>query len=96
MLVLVCYDVSTETQAGRRRLRQVARACQDHGVRVQFSVFECTVDPAQWTALRARLLGIIDERTDSLRFYRLGSNARHRAEHVGAKPPTDLEAPLIV
>nr|WP_211112595.1 CRISPR-associated endonuclease Cas2 [Azospirillum sp. SYSU D00513] len=95
-MVLVCYDVSTETQAGRRRLRRVAKACQDHGVRVQYSVFECTVDPAQWTALRAQLLGLIDDRTDSLRFYLLGSNARHKVEHVGARTPTDLEEPLIL
>lgn len=96
MLVLVCYDVSTETTAGRRRLRQVAKACQDHGVRVQFSVFECTVDPAQWTALRARLLGLIEPETDSVRFYLLGSSARHKVEHVGARTPTDLDAPLIL
>jgi CRISPR-associated protein Cas2 len=96
MRILVCYDVSTETQAGRRRLRQVARACKDHGVRVQLSVFECTLDPAAWTALRARLVGTIDPKTDSLRFYPLGSGARHRAEHVGAHPPTDLDEPLIL
>jgi len=96
MLVLVCYDVSTETTAGRRRLRQVARACQDHGVRVQFSVFECTVDPAQWTTLRARLLNLIDPKTDSLRFYLLGSAARHKVEHVGSRAPTDLDEPLIL
>ncbi|HYG86472.1 MAG TPA: CRISPR-associated endonuclease Cas2 [Azospirillum sp.] len=96
MLVLVCYDVSTETQAGRRRLRQVAKACQDHGVRVQFSVFECTVDPAQWAALRVRLLGLIEPKTDSLRFYLLGSSAKHKVEHVGARTPTDLDEPLIL
>lgn len=96
MLVLVCYDVSTETPAGRRRLRRVARACQDHGVRVQYSVFECTVDPAQWTALRASLLSLIEPRTDSLRFYLLGSSARHKVEHVGARTPTDLDEPLIL
>jgi len=96
VLVLVCYDVSTETQAGRRRLRQVAKACQDHGVRVQFSVFECTVDPAQWAALRVRLLGLIEPKTDSLRFYLLGSSAKHKVEHVGARTPTDLDEPLIL
>ncbi|MBP2316284.1 CRISPR-associated endonuclease Cas2 [Azospirillum soli] len=96
MLVLVCYDVSTETTAGRRRLRRVARACQDHGVRVQFSVFECTVDPAQWTTLRARLLDLVDPKTDSLRFYLLGSAARRKVEHIGNRPPTDLDEPLIL
>ena len=96
MLVLVCYDVSTETQAGRRRLRRVARACQDHGVRVQYSVFECTVDPAQWTALRARLLNLIEPESDSLRFYLLGSSVKHRIEHIGARTPTDLDEPLIL
>jgi CRISPR-associated protein Cas2 len=96
MLVLVCYDVSTGTAAGRRRLRRVARACQDHGVRVQLSVFECTLDPAQWTALKGRLLGLIEPETDSLRFYLLGSSSRHKVEHVGARPPTDLDEPLIL
>ncbi len=96
MLMLVSYDVSTEDQAGRRRLRQVAKACQDYGQRVQYSVFECLVDPAQWTALRARLLDIINPEKDSLRFYRLGANWRPRVEHVGAKPSWDMEGPLIV
>ena len=95
MLMLVAYDVSTETAQGRRRLRRVARACLDFGQRVQNSVFECEVDPAQWTALRARLIGEINMETDSLRFYRLGAEGRRRVEHVGAKPTIDLEAPLI-
>jgi CRISPR-associated protein Cas2 len=95
MLMLVTYDVSTETPAGRRRLRRVARACLDYGQRVQNSVFECEVDPAQWTALRARLIAEIDDDHDSLRFYRLGANGRGRIEHVGAKPTLDLDGPLI-
>lgn len=95
MLMLVTYDVSTVTAAGRRRLRQVARACLDHGQRVQNSVFECEVEPAQWVALRARLLAIVDDRVDSLRFYRLGADGRRRCEHVGAKPTLDLEGPLV-
>lgn len=95
MLMLVTYDVSTETTAGRRRLRRVARACLDYGQRVQNSVFECEVDPAQWTALRARLIAEIDSDRDSLRFYRLGANGRNRIEHVGAKPALDLDGPLI-
>ncbi|MFA7346519.1 MAG: CRISPR-associated endonuclease Cas2 [Desulfurivibrionaceae bacterium] len=96
MLVLVTYDVNTETSAGRKRLRRVARACENCGQRVQFSVFECLVDPGQWSALRARLIDEIDEAQDSLRFYFLGSNWKRRVEHVGAKPAYDPEGPLIV
>lgn len=95
MLMLVAYDVSTETLAGRRRLRRVARACLDFGQRVQNSVFECEVDPAQWVALRARLITEIDATADSLRFYRLGAEGRRRVEHVGAKPILDLDGPLL-
>ena len=96
MMVLVTYDVNTTTPAGRKRLRGVARACQDWGQRVQFSVFEIEVDPAQWIRLKARLEAIIDPATDSLRFYHLGANWTRRVEHVGAKPATDLDGPLIV
>ena len=95
MLMLVAYDVNTETPAGRRRLRRVARACLDFGQRVQNSVFECEVDPAQWTALRARLVAEIDPAADGLRFYRLGAEGRRRIEHVGAKPAVDLDGPLL-
>jgi CRISPR-associated protein Cas2 len=95
MLMLVTYDVSTVSAAGRRRLRRVARACLDVGQRVQNSVFECEVEPAQWTALKARLVGIIDPDADSLRFYRLGAEGRRRVEHIGAKPALDLEGPLL-
>ena len=93
--MLVAYDVSTESAAGRRRLRRVARACLDFGQRVQNSVFECEVDPAQWTMLRARLLEEIDLTRDSLRFYRLGAEGRRRVEHLGAKPTLDLDSPLV-
>jgi CRISPR-associated protein Cas2 len=96
MLVVVSYDVSTEKPAGRKRLRHVSKACVDCGQRVQFSVFECLIEPAQWTALRAKLTGIIDPATDSLRFYYLGSNWKRRVEHVGAKAGYDPEGPLIV
>ena len=95
MLMLVTYDVSTRDAAGRRRLRRVARLCRDFGQRVQYSVFECQVDPAQWAKLRARLLDEIDEQTDSLRFYRLGANWRSRIEHVGAKAAYDPDGPLV-
>lgn len=96
MLVLVSYDVATSDKVGKRRLRQVAKQCQDYGQRVQYSVFECVVDPAQWAVLRKELIEIIDEEEDSLRFYFLGANWRHRVEHVGAKRTVDLEAPLIL
>ncbi|NIA16407.1 MAG: CRISPR-associated endonuclease Cas2 [Nitrospiraceae bacterium] len=96
MMVLVAYDVSTETHEGRRRLRHTAKTCQNYGQRVQNSVFECLVDPAQWAELRQRLVEIINEEQDSLRFYFLGKNWRGRVEHVGAKESYDPEGPLIV
>lgn len=96
MLVLVSYDVGTTTPAGRRRLRRVANACKDFGQRVQFSVFECDVAPAQWVALKARLTAEIDPTIDSLRFYFLGSNWRRRVEHLGAKPAVDFDEPLVL
>lgn len=95
MLILITYDVNTQDAAGRRRLRRVAKACLDLGQRVQNSVFECEVDPAQWTQLRARLLDEIDSERDSLRFYRLGADGKRRVEHVGTKPVLDLEGPLL-
>ena len=96
MLVLVTYDVSVSSPGGTKRLRRVAKTCQDFGQRMQFSVFEIEVDPAQWTALRARLEAIIDTKQDSLRYYFLGANWQRRVEHVGAKPADDLNGPLIV
>ncbi|WP_395665999.1 CRISPR-associated endonuclease Cas2 [Methylocella sp.] len=96
MMVLVSYDVETTTSAGRRRLRRIAKACRDLGQRVQYSVFECEVDPAQWTTLRARLVKEMDAEKDSLRFYFLGANWRRRVEHVGAKPAVDFDAPMIL
>jgi CRISPR-associated protein Cas2 len=96
MMVLVSYDVSTRDEAGRRRLRRVARLCEDHGQRVQNSVFECVVDAAQWVALRASLVSEADPNQDSLRFYFLGTEWRRRVEHVGAKLSYDPEAPLIL
>lgn len=96
MMVLVTYDVSTETAEGRKRLRRVSLACKNFGQRVQKSVFECLVDPAQWARLRARLLDEIDPDRDSLRFYFLGSKWTNRVEHVGANPGYDPEGTLIV
>lgn len=96
MMVLVSYDVSTRDEAGRRRLRRVARLCENHGQRVQNSVFECLVDAAQWVVLRAGLLSEADPVEDSLRFYFLGSEWKRRVEHVGAKVAYDPEGPLIL
>ena len=95
-MVLVTYDVATSGEGGPRRLRRVAKACRDLGQRVQYSVFEIEVDPAQWTALKARLNAIIDPATDSLRFYYLGANWQRRVEHSGAKAAVDLNGTLIV
>jgi len=96
MFVLVSYDVSTTDSGGPRRLHKVAKACQDYGQRVQKSVFECIVDPAQWAVLKQRLIDEIDQGRDSLRFYYLGANWRRRVEHIGAKESIDQEGPLIV
>jgi len=96
MMVLVTYDVETQSEAGKRRLRKVAKLCQNHGQRVQFSVFECLLEPALWVELRAKLLATINPATDSLRFYFLGSNWQGRVEHSGAKPGYDPEGPLIL
>jgi CRISPR-associated protein Cas2 len=95
MMVLITYDVATEIGDGKARLRRVARACRDYGQRVQYSVFECEVDPATLVKLQARLLKLIDAEYDSLRFYHLGSNWKGRVEHIGAKPPLDLDGPLV-
>lgn len=96
MMVLITYDVNTKDAAGRKRLRKVAKECQDYGQRVQNSVFECLVDPVQFANLKTRLEDIIAEEKDSLRYYYLGSNWKHRVEHVGAKPSQDLEGVLTV
>jgi CRISPR-associated protein Cas2 len=96
MMVLVSYDVSTVDVAGPGRLRRVAKICKNHGQRVQYSVFECIVDPAQWVVFKQKLIDQIEEETDSLRFYFLGANWRNRIEHVGAKASFDQEGPLIV
>ena len=96
MMVLVTYDVNTETTAGKRRLRIVAKICKNFGQRVQNSVFECLVDPAQWTSFRQQLLDVIDDQSDSLRAYFLGSNWRRRVEHIGAREAYDPEGPLVI
>jgi CRISPR-associated protein Cas2 len=96
MMVLITYDVNTETAEARKRLRHVAKTCENRGQRVQNSVFECLVDPAQWTALKQALINIIDQKQDSLRFYLLGKNWKRRVEHFGAKPGYDPQGPLVV
>ncbi len=95
-MVLVSYDVSTIDAHGRKRLRRVAKACVNHGVRVQKSVFECNVDPARWETFKASLLDIYDSAQDSLRFYFLGSNWKRRVENHGINAPVELDEPLIV
>ncbi|MCH9809328.1 MAG: CRISPR-associated endonuclease Cas2 [Alphaproteobacteria bacterium] len=96
MLVLVTYDVNVSGDGGARRLRQISKACRDFGQRVQYSVFEIEVEPAQWVRLKARLEAIIDIEVDSLRYYHLGANWKRKVEHVGAKPAVDLNGPLII
>jgi len=96
MMVLVSYDVQTQDTGGPKRLRKVAKICTNYGQRVQFSVFECIVDPAQWAKMRSLLLDVIKEEKDSLRFYFLGDNWTNRVEHVGAKETPNLEEDTLI
>jgi len=96
MMVLVSYDVNTQNAEGRRRLRHVAKICQNFGQRVQFSVFECLVDPARWVSMRQKLIDEISPEKDSLRFYFLGANWKRRVEHVGTKETYDPEGVLVL
>lgn len=96
MLVLITYDVSTLDSEGQRRLRRVSKQCQNYGQRVQHSVFECIVDATQFAILKKKLIQIIDEEQDSLRFYQLGNNYKNKVEHVGIKGSIDMQGPLIV
>lgn len=96
MLVLITYDISTETAAGRKRLRQVAKKCITYGQRVQNSVFECNIDWSQYLKLQNELKSIIDINEDSLRFYNLGNSYSEKVIHIGAKPSLDLEGDLII
>jgi CRISPR-associated protein Cas2 len=96
VLVVVAYDVNTETKEGRRRLRRVARACQDFGQRVQKSVFECSLRDRVWVVLKSRLLSEFDVRTDSLRFYFLDETTRQLTQHYGVGRPVDFDSPLII
>lgn len=90
MLILITYDVSVISEGGTRRLRNIAKTCLDYGMRVQNSVFECEVTPAEFLELKTKLMAIFNLETDSLRFYMLGKKGRQKVEHVGAKPAIDL------
>lgn len=96
MLVLITYDVNTETAVGKKRLRQVAKQCVNYGRRVQNSVFECEMDAAKCREVKAILEEIIDVEKDSLRFYYLGNNYRNKVDHIGVKDSLDMKGPLIM
>lgn len=96
MMVLITYDVNTETSAGKKRLRQIAKQCVNYGQRVQNSVFECVLDASQCKQLQHRLVGLMDENTDSLRFYYLGNRYQTKIEHFGAKSSYEPEDVLMV
>lgn len=96
MLVVITYDVNTMDSAGRKRLRKVAKVCQDYGLRVQNSVFECNVDSTKLKELKYKLENLIDKDKDSLRFYKLGNNYKTKVEHIGAKETVDMDDPLII
>lgn len=95
MLILITYDVNTETSAGRSRLRKVVKQCVNYGQRVQNSVFECQVDAVKYREIKVVLEKIVDKDTDSLRFYNLGDKYKNKVEHIGAKPSFDVAEPLI-
>jgi len=96
MLVLITYDVNTQTPSGMRRLRQVAKQCVNYGQRVQNSVFECVLDAAKCREVQHKLEQIIDKDKDSLRFYYLGNNYKSKIVHIGAKESIDIEGTLII
>ena len=96
MFVLITYDINTETAEGRKRLRYIAKICQNHGQRVQNSVFECIVDPVQFLGLKNQVNEIINKKTDSVRYYKLGSTWSHKVEHIGAKQSYDPAGFLII
>lgn len=96
MYILITYDVSTQTAEGKRRLRQVAKTCENIGQRVQNSVFECQIPADHWVRVKNALLKIVDLETDSLRFYHLGKNWKIHTEHHGSKPSYDISGPLII
>ncbi len=96
MLVLITYDVNTETEGGKKRLRRVAKQCVNYGQRVQNSVFECKLDATQFRMVRNILEEIIDKNKDSLRYYMLGNSYKDKVIHIGAKAGYDIDGPLII
>ncbi|MBY0757719.1 CRISPR-associated endonuclease Cas2 [Sellimonas caecigallum] len=96
MLVIITYDVNTQTAAGRKRLRKVAKQCVNYGQRVQNSVFECQLDATKYRQIKANLEDIIDKEADSLRFYNLGDKYKNKVEHIGVKPSFDVTDTLII
>lgn len=96
MYILLTYDVSTPDKAGQTRLRKVAKTCLDYGQRVQYSIFECKIEPSQLVEFREKILNIIDPATDSIRIYNLGNNWQQRVEHLGKNDDYNIEAPLIL
>ena len=96
MLVLITYDVNTQTAQGVRRLARVAKVCTNYGQRVQNSVFECLVDSTQFAMLKKQLLDIIDEEKDSVRYYMLGDKYKNKVEHIGTQKSFDLSGTLII
>ena len=96
MMVLITYDINTESETGKKRLRKAAKQCINYGQRVQNSVFECLIDPGQFKILQNKLLKIIDLEKDSIRYYYLGDEWKRRVEHIGRKTSYDIEGPLIV
>ena len=96
MMVLISYDVETASSAGQKRLRRVAKLCENHGQRVQYSIFECILEPAMFAALKFQLEEIIDKKKDSLRFYNLGSNWTGKVEHIGIKPSFNFEEDTLL
>jgi CRISPR-associated protein Cas2 len=96
MYILVAYDVATSTPAGAKRLRRVAKVCLDYGQRVQNSVFECKLAPAQYVEFKERILSEINHSTDSIRIYNLGNNWQKRVEHHGKNEDYNIEGTLLV
>lgn len=96
MMILLTYDVETKSSAGQKRLRQVAKICESYGQRVQFSTFECVIEPSMYAVLKHRLESVIESDKDSLRFYNLGSNWSRKVEHIGAKPAFNPESDTLM
>lgn len=95
MFILITYDVNTSTEEGKKRLRKVAKECVNYGHRVQNSVFECEIDSAKWLLVKNKLIKLIDDQQDSLRFYYFGDRKKAKTEHIGVNPSLDVTAPLI-